>query len=154
MSLLFISFCTVGAVGRDSAVGIATRYRLDGPGIESRWGRLFPHPLRPALGANQPPMQWVPGLYRGVKRPGRGIDHPPPNSADVKERVELYLFSTSGPSCPVIEWTFTVYFCSMSSYCLQYLLDSLLNQNLSHRRSHRLKIRPRIWHEPVKTKDV
>jgi hypothetical protein len=26
-------------VGRDSSVGIATRYGLDGPGIESRWGR-------------------------------------------------------------------------------------------------------------------
>ena len=25
-------------MGRDSSVGIATRYRLDGPGIESRWG--------------------------------------------------------------------------------------------------------------------
>jgi hypothetical protein len=25
-------------VGRDSSVGIATRYGLDGPGIESRWG--------------------------------------------------------------------------------------------------------------------
>jgi hypothetical protein len=25
-------------VGRDSAVGIATRYELDGPGIEFRWG--------------------------------------------------------------------------------------------------------------------
>jgi hypothetical protein len=24
-------------VGRDSSVGIATRYVLDGPGIESRW---------------------------------------------------------------------------------------------------------------------
>jgi hypothetical protein len=28
---------------RDSAVGIATRYGLDGPGIQSRWGRDFPH---------------------------------------------------------------------------------------------------------------
>jgi hypothetical protein len=25
-------------VGRDSVVGIATRYGLDGPGIEPRWG--------------------------------------------------------------------------------------------------------------------
>ena len=25
-------------VGRDSSVGIATRYGLEGPGIESRWG--------------------------------------------------------------------------------------------------------------------
>ena len=31
-------------VGRDSLVGIATRYGLDGMGIESRWGRDFPHP--------------------------------------------------------------------------------------------------------------
>ena len=27
--------------GQDSAVGIATRYGLDGPGIKSRWGRHF-----------------------------------------------------------------------------------------------------------------
>jgi hypothetical protein len=52
-------------VGRDSSVGIATRYGLDGPGIESRWGRDFPHPSRPALGPTQPPIQWVPGLSRG-----------------------------------------------------------------------------------------
>ena len=25
-------------VGRDGVVGIATRYGVDGPGIESRWG--------------------------------------------------------------------------------------------------------------------
>ena len=32
---------------RDSSVGIATRYGLDGLGIESRWGRDFSHPSRP-----------------------------------------------------------------------------------------------------------
>ena len=52
-------------VGRDSSVGIPTRYGLDGPGIESQWGRDFPHPSRPALGTPQPPIQWVPGLSRG-----------------------------------------------------------------------------------------
>jgi hypothetical protein len=26
---------------RDSSVGIATRYGLEGPGIESRWGEVF-----------------------------------------------------------------------------------------------------------------
>ena len=36
-------------VGRDSSVGIASRYGLDGPGTESRWGRDFQHPSRPAL---------------------------------------------------------------------------------------------------------
>ena len=38
-SLCFASY--VGD-GRNSAVGIATRYWLDGPGIESRWGRDLP----------------------------------------------------------------------------------------------------------------
>ena len=50
--------------GRDSSVGIATRYGLDGPGIESRWWRDFPHPSTPALGPTQHPVQWVPGISR------------------------------------------------------------------------------------------
>jgi hypothetical protein len=46
-----------------------------------------------------------------VKRPGRGVDHPLPSSVRVKERVELYLYSPSGPSWPVpgrtLPFTFT-----------------------------------------------
>ena len=84
-------------VGRDSSVGIATCYRLDGPTIESRWGRDFPHPSRLALWPSSL-LKWVPGLSREVKWPGRGVDHPPPSSAEVKERVELYQYSSSGPS--------------------------------------------------------
>jgi hypothetical protein len=42
------------------------------------------------------------GSSPGVKRPGRGVDHPPPSSAEVKERLELYLYSPSGPSWPVL----------------------------------------------------
>jgi len=48
-----------------NVVGIATGYGLDGPRIESRWGRDFPHLSRPALGPTQPPVQWVLGLSRG-----------------------------------------------------------------------------------------
>jgi hypothetical protein len=51
--------------GWDSAVGIATRYELDGPGIENRLGRDFPHLSRPDLRPIQPPIQWVPDVFRG-----------------------------------------------------------------------------------------
>ena len=92
-------------MGRDSSVGIATRYGLDGPGIESRWGWDYPHPSIPAPGPTLRPIQWAPGLFRGIKRPGRGVDHPPLSSAEVKERVELYLYPPPfGLSWPVLGW--------------------------------------------------
>ena len=68
-------------VGPGSSVRIATGYGLDGPGIESRWRRNFPHLSTPALGPTQPPVQRVPGKVR----PGRAADHSPPSSAAVVE---------------------------------------------------------------------
>ena len=54
---------------RDSSVGIATRYGLDGLRFESWWGRDFPHPYK-LVGTGS-----LPG--GGVKRSVRGVDHPP-----------------------------------------------------------------------------
>jgi len=67
--------------GPGSLTGIPTGCGLDGPGIDSRWGRDFPHMSRPALGPTQPPVQWVPALFRGKERPGRDADPSPPSSA-------------------------------------------------------------------------
>jgi len=54
----------------DHVVDIATRYGLDGPGIEFGWGRDFPHPSNLALGPIQPPIKWVLGLFPGRKAVG------------------------------------------------------------------------------------
>ena len=83
-------------MGRDSSVGIAIRYGLDGPGIESQWGARFSAPVQTDPVAHPAFYTMGTGCFQGVKGPGRGVDHPPPYSAEVKERVELYLYSASG----------------------------------------------------------
>ena len=64
---------------RDSSVGIATRYGLDGPGIQSRWGARFYAPLQTGPGAHPSFFTMGTGSFPGVKRPARGADPPPPS---------------------------------------------------------------------------
>jgi hypothetical protein len=45
------------------------------------------------------------GSFPRVKRPGRGADHPPPSSAEVKEGVRLYLWAFV--ACSRVNFTFT-----------------------------------------------
>jgi hypothetical protein len=71
-------------VGRDSSVGIATRYGLDGQGIETReGGEIFrTRPDRPwdltslLCNAYRVSLLWL-------KRPGRDLTHRLPSSAEV-----------------------------------------------------------------------
>ena len=103
-----IVFGTRGFPGdwpRDSVVGIATRYGLNGPGIRSRWGKIFRNRPNWPLRAPSLLCSGYRVLFLGVKRPGRGAYHPPSTSAEVRGRVELYLFSSCGPSWPVVGWT-------------------------------------------------
>jgi hypothetical protein len=58
--------------GPGSVVGIATGYRLDGSGIESRCGRGFPHLSRQALRPTQASCMTGTGPFPGVKS-GRDV---------------------------------------------------------------------------------
>jgi hypothetical protein len=70
-------------VGRDSSVGIATGYGMDGPKIESRWGERFFEHVQTGPEAHPVSCTMGTGSFPGVKRPGREADHPPPSSAEV-----------------------------------------------------------------------
>jgi hypothetical protein len=90
-------------MGLDSSSVIATRYGLDGPGIESHWVQIF---------RTRPDQLWGPPSFLPfpvVKRPGRGVDHPTPSSAEIKERVELYLYSPpwAAMACSRVTFIFT-----------------------------------------------
>jgi len=88
-------------VGWDSSVSIVTRYWLDGPGIEFRWGGGLSSPVQTGPGVHPASYTMGTGSFLGVKWLGPGVDHPHPSSPEVKERVELYFYSPSGPSWPV-----------------------------------------------------
>jgi hypothetical protein len=64
-------------VGRDRAVGTATRCGLDGPGIESQWWTRFSAPVQTCPRAHPASYTMGTGSFPGVKRPERGVDHPP-----------------------------------------------------------------------------
>ena len=86
---------------RDSVVGIATGYRLEGPGIESQLEATFSAPLQTGPGIHPASCRMITESFPGIKRPGRGVDHPPPLSTEIEEKEGLYFYSPSRPS-----WTF------------------------------------------------
>jgi hypothetical protein len=67
----YILFIFLYLASRDGVVGIATRYGLEGPGIESRCCRDVPHLSRPAPRPTQPPVKWVRAFPES--KGGRGV---------------------------------------------------------------------------------
>ena len=92
---------------RDSEVGIATRYGLDRPGIETFWGDIFR--TRPDWPCG-PPILIYKGqfLFPGSKAAGPWRWPRTPSRAEVEGRIELYICSLSGPLWLVLGWTLTL----------------------------------------------
>ena len=91
-----------------SRVRVNVTSGLDGPMIESRWVRYIPHlPITANLRPTSLLLNgyWV--CFPGVKRLGRGVDHPLTSSAKVKERVQAYFYSPSVPPWRLTGWNLT-----------------------------------------------
>ena len=85
-------------MGRDSSVGVGTALRAGRSGDRiPAGGEIFRTRTDRSLLYNG-----YQGSVLGVQRPGRGVDHPP-TSAEVKDKVELHLYSA-----PVTSWPFLV----------------------------------------------
>ena len=65
-------------MGRNSSVGIAPRYGLDGPGMESRWGARFSTPVQTGPGDHPASYTMGTGSFPGGKAAGgvAFITHP------------------------------------------------------------------------------
>ena len=100
----------------DSTVGIATRYGLEGPGIESLLGvggARFSASVQPGPVAHPASYTMCIGSFPEVKRPERGVDHPP----HLAPRLKKVYSYTSTPlwafvACSRVSFTF--------SLCLMY----------------------------------
>jgi hypothetical protein len=89
-------------VGRDSSVGISDSLLAGRFGDRIPVGAGFSAPVQTGPRAHPASYTMGNGSFPGVKRSGRGVDHPLPSSAEVKKRVEIYLYSPSGPLWPVL----------------------------------------------------
>jgi len=94
-------------VDRDSSAGIVTRYVLDGPGIKSRCGSRFSASVQTGPGTLLASKTMNTGSFPGVKRPGRGVDHPPTSSAEVKSTAIPLLLPLAFVVCSRVNFTFT-----------------------------------------------
>jgi hypothetical protein len=106
-------------MGLDSSVGIATELWsgrcVDRIPVVAR----FSAPAQTGPGSYPASCTMCTGSFSGVNRAGRDVDHPPLSSAEVKGRVELYLYSSSGPSSLVLGWalpfTVNIMYCTFQS---------------------------------------
>ena len=81
-------------MGRDGSVDIATRYGLDGLGIESRWEARFSAPVQTGPGAHPASYTMGTGSLSQVNRPGRGVDRLPHLTLKLKKE---YSYASTTP---------------------------------------------------------
>jgi hypothetical protein len=149
--LLYCPFCTRLGGPRGRAVSIV----LSGQSYNLLWAAIAQSVYRLATGwtvggsnsgggeifRTRPDQPWdPPNGYRvclsGVNLPGCADDNPPQSSVEVKERVELYPYSPSGPSRPVLRRTLLLLFFFFTKNWLPATSAVLLHEDLPVFGSH------------------
>ena len=115
--------------GPGSVVGITTGYRLDGPGIESRWGGRFSAPVQTGPGAHTASCTMGTRSFPGVKS-GRGVTLTPhpllvPWSWEGRAIPLLPLWAVqpvqSLSACTRVHFTFTFYLPNLPHYYTSWI---------------------------------
>jgi hypothetical protein len=75
-------------------------------------GAIFFAPVRICPGAQPASYTMGTGSLTGIRRPGRGVNHPTPPSAEVTETVELHLYSPSR-ECDSVFISYSLHVCYM-----------------------------------------
>jgi len=73
-------------------------------GDQIPFGTKISAPKQTGSGAQPTPFSMVTGSFQGLKRPGRGVDHPTSSRVEVKEKLGLYLYFALRTSRPVLWW--------------------------------------------------
>jgi hypothetical protein len=97
--MIICYFSLLSTVGRNSSVGVATRTDWTVLGSNLGGGEIFHTRVVRSWG---PPSLLYRVTYPRIKRPRRGVQRLLQPCTEVKESVELYLYSPSVPSWPVL----------------------------------------------------
>ena len=91
--------------GRHSSVGIVTELRAGQSGHQILVATTFSTPIQTSPGTQPASYTMGTGSVSRCKVDEAWHWPPTPSSAEVKERVELYLYSPSGTLWPILVWT-------------------------------------------------
>jgi hypothetical protein len=72
-------------MGRDNSVGMATRYGLDSPGVESQWEARFSARVWTSPRAHTAFYTTGTASFPGLKLLESGVDHPPHLAPSLKK---------------------------------------------------------------------
>ena len=93
-----VLFCTSKHIGPGqlSRYSDLIRDGRSGDRIPVEGGARFSAPVHTGPGVHPASYTMGTASLPRIKRPGRGVDHPPQSSAEVKERIQLYIYSPLG----------------------------------------------------------